>query len=305
MKTRTALKSKKKRISEFKVDKPAELLSFLIIILKDYTRSKIKSMLAHKQFMVGDKIITQFNYPLKIGDVVKVSWDDAFRELKYQGVKVIFEDDDIIVVEKKGGILSISAAKSKAPTVYKILLHHVQLENPTASVFVVHRLDKDASGLMVFAKNKNSQVAFQKDWDKTVSKRKYIAVAQGTIENDEATISNLIKENKAMVMYVTTNPKDAKNAVSHYKVIKKNEFYSLVEIWQDTERKNQARVHFKSIGHPIAGDKKYESTENPIGRMALHLKVLTFIHPTTKKEVVFETKVPDDFLRVFRHRFYE
>lgn len=305
MKNKSILKHKKKRISQFKVKTPAELLPFLIEVLKDYSRSKIKSMLAHKQIMVDDKIITQFNYPLKVEGIIKVSWDDAFRELKYQGVKVVFEDDDIIVAEKKGGILSISSGKSKSPTVYKTLLHHVQLENPTASVFVVHRLDKDASGLMVFAKNKNSQVAFQKDWEKTVSKRKYIAVAQGKIENDEATISNYLKENKVMVMYITNNPKDAKKAVSHYKVIKKNELYSMVEIWQETERKNQARVHFKSIGHAIAGDKKYESISNPIGRMALHLKVLTFIHPTTKKEIVFETKVPDDFLKIFRQRFYE
>lgn len=296
---------KKKRISQFEIEEQIELFSFLLITLKDYKRNKIKSMLAHKQFMVGDKIITQFNHELKVGDKVKVSWDSAFREVKYQGLKIIFEDDDIVVVDKKGGMLSISAGKTKAPTVYKTLLHHVQLDNPTASIFVVHRLDKAASGLMVFAKNKNSQVAFQKDWDKTVSKRRYIAVAQGTIEKDEATISNLIKENKALVMYVTTNPKEAKLATTHYSVIKKNEFYTLVDIWQDTERKNQARVHFKSIGHPIIGDKKYEATENPIGRMGLHLKVLTFIHPTTKKEVVFETKVPDDFLKVFRQRFYQ
>ena len=305
MKKQIASKSKKKRISQFEVKEPSELLLFLLTVIKDCNRSKIKSMLTHKQFMVGDKITTKYNHPLKKGDIVKVSWDDGFRELKYQGVKIVFEDEDILVVDKMAGMLSISAGKSKSPTVYKTMLHHVQLDNPIAALFVVHRLDKDASGLMVFAKNKNSQVAFQKDWDKSIAARKYLAVTQGTIEKDENTISNFLRENKALVMYITTNPKDAKNAITHYNVIKKNEFYSLVEVWQDTERKNQARVHLKSIGHPIIGDKKYEATENPIGRMALHLKVLTFIHPTTKKEVSFETKVPDDFLKIFRSKYYQ
>ena len=305
MKKQVASKSKKKRISQFEVKEPSELLLFLLTIIKDCNRSKIKSMLTHKQFMVGDKITTKYNHPLKKGDIVKVSWDDGFRELKYQGVKIVFEDEDILVVDKMAGMLSISAGKSKSPTVYKTMLHHVQLDNPIAALFVVHRLDKDASGLMVFAKNKNSQVAFQKDWDKSMKARKYLAVTQGTIEKDENTISNFLRENKALIMYITTNPKDAKNAITHYNVIKKNEFYSLMEIWQETERKNQARVHLKSIGHPIIGDKKYEATENPIGRMALHLKVLTFIHPTTKKEVSFETKVPNDFLKIFRSKYYQ
>lgn len=298
-------KKKLNRVSRLKVEKADELLSFLLQHIKDKTRNKLKGMLARKQFMVNDKIIKQFDHALKIGDTVKVSWDKPFRELSYQGVKVIFEDEDIIIVEKKSGILSISSGNTKMQTVYKTISHHVQIDDPTAKIFVVHRLDKDASGLMVFAKNKNSQVSIQKDWDRTIANRKYLAVTQGTMEDDEGKIANYLKENKALMMYVASNKNDdAKLAVSHYQVIKKNEFYTLLEAYQETERKNQLRVQLKSLGHPIIGDKKYEATENPIGRLALHLKQLAFIHPITKKEVVFETKVPGDYLKIFRSRFY-
>lgn len=294
------------RVSRLKVEAADELLNFLLQHIKDKTRNKVKGMLARKQFMVNDKIIKQFDHALKVGDIVKISWDKPFRELSYQGVKVVFEDDDIIVVDKKSGLLSISTGKTKMQTVYKTITHHVQLDDPLAKIFVVHRLDKDASGLMVFAKNKNSQVSLQKDWDRTIANRKYLAVTQGTMENDEGKIVNYLKENKALMMYVVANKSDeAKLAVTHYQVIKKNEFYTLLEAHQETERKNQLRVHMKSLGHPIIGDKKYEATENPIGRLALHLKQLAFIHPITKKEVVFETKVPDDYLKIFRSRYYQ
>lgn len=293
------------RISRLSVTENAQLLDFLISAIKDKNRTKLKGMLARKQFMVNNTITKQFNFELKKGDVVKVSWDKPFREMSYQGVTIIFEDEDIIVVDKKSGLLSISSGNPKVQTVYKTIKHHVQLDDPLAQVFVVHRLDKDTSGLMVLAKNKNSQIALQKTWDKTITKRKYLAVTEGTFVEDKGTIDTFLKENKVLVMFVTNNPKDAKKAVTHYEVIKKNEYFTLLEAFQETERKNQLRVHLKSLGHPIIGDKKYESKVNPIGRMAMHLKQLVFIHPTTKKEVSFETKVPDDYLKLFRTKYYE
>lgn len=297
--------NKKSRISRLSVTQNAELLDFLTSTIKDKNRTKLKGMLARKQFMVNNTITKQFNFELKKGDVVKVSWDKPFKEMSYQGVTIVFEDDDVIVVDKKSGLLSISTGNPKVQTVYKTIKHHVQLDDPMATIFVVHRLDKDTSGLMVLAKNKNSQLALQKTWDKTIAKRKYLAVTEGTFKEDVGTIDNYLKENKALVMYVTNNPKEAKKAVTHYEVIKKNEYYTLLEAYQETERKNQLRVHLKSLGHPIIGDKKYESKVNPIGRMAMHLKQLVFIHPTTKKEVSFETKVPDDYLKLFRSKYYE
>jgi len=262
-------------------------------------------MLAHRQFMIGKKVITQFNHPLKKGDQVTVSWDKAFEKTDYQGLTIVFEDDDIIVINKRSGFLSIGSKKERKQTAYQVLTKHIQKDNPTARLFVVHRLDREASGLMVFAKNKASQVELLETWSSTVQKRKYLIVTEGTIEKDENTISSYLRESKALIVYSSNNPKEGRKSVTHYSVVKKNEFFTLLETWQETERKNQVRVHLQSIGHSIIGDKKYGATENPIARAALHSKVLTFQHPKTEQEITFETKVPDDFLKIFRQKFYQ
>ncbi|MCB0409263.1 MAG: RluA family pseudouridine synthase [Flavobacteriales bacterium] len=294
------------RQSVFEVKEASELMTFLLANIKDKTRSKIKSMLAHKQVKVGNEIVTQFNHELKAGDKVVVAWDKGFKKAIFQGLSIVFEDEDIIVVNKKSGLLSVGSAKEKRQTAYRIISNHIQLENPKNHLFVVHRLDRDASGLMVFAKNRKAQLEMQSTWDKTAAKRKYLVIAQGTIEKDKDTISSFLKESKALIVYSTAHEvKGSKKAVSHYEVIKKNEYYTLLEATQETERKHQLRAQLKGIEHPIVGDRKYEATENPLGRMALHAKVLTFQHPTTHKEVTFETKVPEDFLKVFRYKFYE
>ncbi|PCI99592.1 MAG: RNA pseudouridine synthase [Flavobacteriales bacterium] len=297
-------KFKKNRHSTFKVTEDTELLVFLLATIKEKSRNKMKSMLTHKQFKVGKEIITQHNHPLKPGDEVTVNWDGAFMKEKYEGVKVIFEDDDIIVIDKKSGLLSIGSEKEKKQTVYRIVTNHIQQLNPIARLFVIHRLDREASGLMVFAKNKQTQVDLKGSWADTFSKNLYLAVTEGTIEEDTKTIKSYLNESKALIVYSGNNPKLGKLALTNYNVIKKNEFYTMLEATQETERKNQLRVHLKSIGHPILGDKKYESKENPINRTAVHLRKISFIHPATEKLMEFETKVPEDFLKIFRHNFY-
>jgi len=295
---------KKSRTSTFPVTKDTELLKFLLEIIKDKSRNKIKAMLSHKQFTVGKEIITQYNHELKKGDEVTINWDGAFKKEKYEGVKIIFEDDDIIVIDKKSGLLSIGSAKEKRQTAYRVITHHIQQVNPVARLFVVHRLDREASGLMVFAKNKQAQVDLKGSWEHTFQKNLYLAVTEGTIEEDTLSISSYLNESKALIVYSGNNPKVGKKAITNYNVIKKNEFFTLLEATQETERKNQLRVHLKSIGHPIIGDKKYEAKQNPINRTAIHLRKINFIHPATNEKMEFETKVPDDFLRIFRHNFY-
>jgi 23S rRNA pseudouridine1911/1915/1917 synthase len=296
----------KQRLSTFDVKEPKELMTFLLETIKDKNRTKIKSMLTHRQFKVGNDVVTQYNHPLKAGDKVTVSWDKGFKKVSFQGLNIIFEDDDIIVINKRSGLLSIGSAKEKKLTAYSILKNHVQLDNPANSVFVVHRLDRDASGLMVFAKNRKAQLEMQTTWDKTTLKRKYLVVAEGTFEKDEDTITTYLKESKALIVYsYLHDSKEFKKAVSSYTVIKKNEYFTLLEATLETERKHQLRAQLKAMEHPIVGDKKYDSTQNPIDRMAFHAKVLTFTHPTTHKEVTFETKVPDDFLMLFRVKYYE
>jgi len=295
---------KKSRTSTFSVTEETELFKFIQTIVKDKSRNKLKAMLTHKQFKVGKEIITQHNHPLKPGDEVTVNWDGAFKKEKYEGVKIIFEDDDIIVIDKKSGLLSIGSAKEKRQTAYRIVTNHIQQLNPVARLFVVHRLDREASGLMVFTKNKQAQVDLKDSWESTFKKNLYLAVTEGTIEEDTLTISSYLNESKALIVYSGNNPKVGKKAITHYDVVKKNEFYTLLEATQETERKNQLRVHLKSIGHPVLGDKKYEAKQNPINRTAVHLRKINFIHPATNEKMEFETKVPEDFLRIFRHNFY-
>ncbi|HRP61458.1 MAG TPA: RNA pseudouridine synthase, partial [Vicingus sp.] len=205
---------------------------------------------------------------------------------------------------KRSGLLSVGTAKEKSMTAYRIVQDHIQQDDPAAHLFVVHRLDRETSGLMVFAKNRRAQQEMQDTWSQTVLKRKYLVVAHKTFEKDVDTISSYLKESKALIVYSSNNPKEGKQGVSHYSVVKKNEYYTLLEAWQETELKHQLRAQLSAIKHPILGDKKYGSTENPLGRMAFHAKVLTFIHPTTHQEVTFETKVPDDFLMIFRLKYY-
>ena len=295
---------KKGRQTTYPVNEDTELLKFLILTIKDKSRNKVKSMLSHKQFKVGKEITTQFNHPLKKGDEVTVSWDGAFKKESYEGVKIVFEDDDIIVINKRSGLLSIGSEKEKRQTAYRIITHHIQQENPVARLFVIHRLDREASGLMVFAKNKQAQVDMKDSWQKTFQKNLYLAVSEGTIEKDIDTISSYLNESKALIVYSGNNPKLGKKAITNYNVVKKNEFYTLLEATLETERKNQLRVHLKSIGHPIIGDKKYDSKQNPLNRTAVHLRRINFIHPATDQLMEFETKVPEDFLKIFRHKFY-
>lgn len=298
-------KTKKSRQSTFEVTEDIELLPFLLLNIKEKSRNKVKAMLTHKQFKVKKEIITQHNHPLVKGDKVTVSWDGAFKKESYDGVKIVFEDDHLIVINKRSGLLSIGSEKEKRQTAYRIITHHIQQENPVARLFVIHRLDREASGLMVFAKNKQAQVDLKESWQETFSKNLYLAATEGTIEKDEDTISSFLNESKALIVYSGNNPKLGKKAITHYSVVKKNEFYSLLEATQETERKNQIRVHMKSIGHPILGDKKYESKQNPINRAALHLRKINFIHPNTGEKLEFSTKVPEDFLKIFRHNFYD
>ncbi|MCC7332432.1 MAG: RluA family pseudouridine synthase [Flavobacteriales bacterium] len=293
------------RQSTFEVVEETVLLDFLLKTIKDKSRTKIKALLAHKQIKVGNEVTTKFDYKLLPSFKVTVSWDMPFKKVVYQGLKIVFEDEHIIVINKRSGLLSVGTAKEKKTTAYRIVQDHIQQTDPTAHLFVVHRLDRESSGLMVFAKNRKAQQEMQDTWNQTVAKRKYLIATQGTFEKDEDSIVSYLKESKALIVYSSNNPKEGKRAESNYSVVKKNEYYTLLEAWQKTELKHQLRAQLGAKKHPILGDKKYGATENPLGRVAFHARVLTFIHPASHKEVSFETNVPDDFLMIFRQKYYE
>ena len=280
----------------------SELLKFLIEQLKGKSRTTVKALLAHRQVSVENHTITQFDYPVLAGQQVTITMGKIPEEIKYKGLRILFEDPYLIVIEKEAGMLSIATAKEKLLTTYSILSGHVKRENPNNRIFVVHRLDRDTSGIMMFAKSEEVQSVMQRAWQNAVIERTYVAVVEGVVENDEGTIRSFLKENKALVMYSTKVPGEGDEAITHYKVLRRGDEITLVEVKLETGRKNQIRVHMKELGHPVVGDKKYGAKTNLIGRTCLHARVLAFIHPITGTEVRYETAVPGRFMSVFaRH----
>ncbi len=295
----TPFNRQKSKVTQLTVTKSARLMEFLIDQLKGKSRTTIKSLLAHRQVSVGAHTITQFDFPLEPNQFVTINWGVVPEQTRLRGVRILFEDPYLIVIDKEAGMLSIATAKEKLLTTYSILSSHVKKEDPTNRIFVVHRLDRDTSGVMMFAKSEKVQEIMQKAWQEAVIRRSYIAVVEGIVEKDKDTIRSFLKENKMLFMYSTKVPGEGDEAITHYKVLKRSEEFTLLEVELETGRKNQIRVHMKELGHPVAGDKKYGSKLNPLRRTCLHANILAFKHPITGEELSFETPPPHRFLTLF------
>lgn len=292
-------KTGKEKQTCFKVKEHAELMKFLLVEIPSKSRSDVKSLLAHHQISVDNEVITQYNHPLEIGQEVVVNWTKVLVEKQPQGLNIVFEDPYIIIIEKQAGLLSIATATEKEQTAYSILSEHVKKRDPKNKIFVLHRLDRDTSGVMMFAKSEKVQQLLQHAWKETVLERNYVAVVEGLVTQEQGTITSWLTESKAFIMYSSRTPNGGQKAVTHYEVLKKNKHYSLLKVKLETGRKNQIRVHMQDIGHSIIGDKKYGSTKQPIGRLGLHAQVLAFKHPITGEEVRYETDIPKEFLNLF------
>ena len=278
---------------------PTELMKFLMAQMPDKSRKTIKSLLSHNQISVDNKITSQFNHPLKAGQQVGINFSKVIQVSRVKGLKIIFEDPYLIVIDKEPGLLSIATDKEKEHTAFRILSDQLKLADQAARIFVVHRLDRDASGILMFAKSREIQQILQNAWNKDVIERSYVVVVEGRVQQDQGSITSWLKENKARVMYSSPTPDDGQKAITHYQVLKKNDEYSLLQVRLETGRKNQIRIHMKDLGHSIIGDKKYGATQNPVHRLGLHARVLVFRHPITGKELRFETPIPKKFLRLF------
>lgn len=296
-----AVNHRKRKVNQtsFEVTEPAELMQFLFEQLPDQGRNNIKSLLAHHQILVDDEMVSQYNYPLARGQQVSVIWSKVRRENQPRGVEILFEDDYLIVVVKEAGLLSIATAKEREQTAYSFLRDHVKKRDSKNQIFIVHRLDRDTSGIMLFAKSEKVKKLLQENWKEAVGERKYIAITEGMVTKPEGTITSWLKESKSFIMYSSPTPNGGQKAVTHYKVLKKNKNFSMLEVDLETGRKNQIRVHMQDLGHPIIADKKYGSTKNPIRRLGLHARVLAFRHPITGEEVRFETEIPKSFENLF------
>ena len=282
-------------IKSFRPAGDTTLMPFLIESLPEQKRTKIKEMLKHRQVAVNDVPVTQFDTPLAPEDEVKVNFTREFRVFYNRRMQLVYEDDDIIVVNKGYGLLSMGTDKVKEGTAYSILREYLKWKDPRNKLFIVHRLDQHTSGLMMFAKNEQAKETMQHNWNNMVLNRKYLAVVEGKVDPAEGVVKSYLAETSQHEMYSTDNPEEGKLAVTRYKTLKCRNGYTMLEVELDTGRKNQIRVHCKDLGHPIAGDRRYGAKTSPIHRLALHAQTLRFVHPVTRREMRFETPVPASF----------
>ncbi|MBP8819512.1 MAG: RluA family pseudouridine synthase [Syntrophomonadaceae bacterium] len=282
------------------VAQPEELMKFLIEQMPDKSRNNIKSLLSHRQVLVDGQVVTKYNHPVKVGQKVSINWALVRDEKPVRGLQILYEDADIIIIDKPAGLLSIASDKEKERTAYHQLTEYVRTKDPENRIFIVHRLDRETSGVMLFAKNEDIKHSLQDNWKEAVVDRAYIAVVEGQVEKKEGKIRSWLQETKTRLVYSSSSPGEGQEAVTCYKVLETGAGYSLLEIRLETGRKNQIRVHMKDIGHSIIGDKKYGAMTNPIGRLGLHAHILAFYHPVSGELMRFETEVPKKFSQLFK-----
>ena len=290
----------KNLFKEYKVSSRTPLLEFLLANLTSKSRNNIKQLLKNHQVLVNGAPITQYDFEVIAKDIVSISPYPVKKNGKrISKLPILYEDDELIVINKPSGLLSIADDKDKEHTAYRYMMDYVREENPKNRIFVVHRIDKETSGVMIFTKSLELKETLQDNWNQLVKLREYIAIVEGHFDVKEGTrVSNLLQA-KTNLMYSSKNPKEGLKAITHYWVLEEIEDFSLMRVHIDTGRKNQIRVHMKDLGHNVVGDDKYGSTLDPIKRLGLHARILEFDHPNKDKHFKFIADVPKEFLTLF------
>lgn len=286
------------RYITFKVREEVELKPFLMKALDGISRNKAKSILSGGGMRVNRRIVKQFDLVLKPGDMVEISKRKPREELNNKFVSLVYEDAQIVVVEKKPGILSMGTSQ-QVYSVKTVLDEYFRRTHQKCTAHVVHRLDRDTSGLLVYAKTIEAEQILEHHWHNIVTDRRYVALTSGQPQQKQGMVESWLKDNKAYITFSSPVDNGGKFARTHYKVVRSNAHHSLVELKLETGRKNQIRVHLQDLGCPVCGDEKYGNGDNPIGRLALHAFRLNFYHPITNEQLRFETPIPKSFLSVF------
>jgi 23S rRNA pseudouridine1911/1915/1917 synthase len=282
------------------VARPAKLLVYLFEAWPETKRNQVRAWLKFGSVAVNGKVVTQFDHSLKPGDSVTIRPKGiAAPETKLaSGIRIRHEDADLIVIDKPAGLLSIASASEEEKTAYAFLTDHVRLGNPRGRqrVWIVHRLDRETSGLMVLAKNEPAKIALQENWPAV--EKKYLAVVEGVPAKDTGTFDSYLDESDPLKVYVAKEGPETRHATTRYRVVKKGTNTTLVELTLETGRRHQIRVQLAAAGCPIVGDKKYGAQTNPIKRIALHASTLRFAHPLTREEMRFDSPLPGDLGRL-------
>ena len=284
----------KERKQTFIVDKDINLLDAIFDFKKDLSKKSIKSFIKNKMIKVNNKVITNNNYLLNNGDLVEICYEK--RIIPKYDLDILYEDEYLIAINKPCGLLSISNDKEKDITAYRMVSDYVKSNNKKIFIFVVHRLDQETSGVLLFCKSEKIRDRLQENWNMVVKKRGYIALVDGKM-NDKGTIRSFLMEDRRQFVY-SSKSGQGKEAITHYEVIKNNNNYSMLQVFIDTGRRNQIRVHLSEHGFPIVGDKKYRCKSNPIKRLCLHANMLEFVHPVSKKFISIKCDVPEEFRKL-------
>ncbi|MCI9222242.1 MAG: RluA family pseudouridine synthase [Oscillospiraceae bacterium] len=283
----------------YTVTQPDTLLPFLLARVKGKSRNNVKSLLSRRLVAVDGVPLSRFDAPLLPGQQVSILPASA-PKADALPFPILYEDEHLIVVNKPAKLLSVANDKEKTRTAYHLVTDYVKARRVDDRIFVLHRLDRDTSGVLMFARDAETKELFQARWNEIVTRRGYLAVVEGVPKPAQDTIRSFLVETDTHLSFSGAPGKGAKEAVTSYQIVKAGRGYALLDISIETGRKNQIRVHMKEKGCPVAGDKQYGARTNPIGRLCLHANELSFTHPATGEQITFKAKMPRDFNRVFR-----
>ena len=275
----------------FNVAAPAQLIAFIMEKMHGISRNRAKALITNRVVLVNNIITTHPLAELKPGDVVQLDRSKHKRAFTSKELDIVFEDPYLLVVDKQPGLLSM-ANNSRQQTAQTVLNRYLEKGGARNTSHLVHRLDRDTSGLMLYAKDVQTQQSLINGWKQLVTDRRYIALVEGEMEEERGRIQSWLTEDKRFITHSSPVDNGGKFAVTHYSVLASSNGYSLVECVLETGRKNQIRVHMADLGHPIVGDHKYGSAADPMRRLGLHAYMLCFTHPVTGKHLRFETPVP-------------
>lgn len=285
------MQRKIKGLLTFKVVDPAQLIAFIMEKMHGVSRNRAKALITNRVVLVNNTITTHPLAELKPGDVVQLDRSKHKKSFHCKELDIVFEDPYLFIIDKHPGLLSMSN-NSRQQTVQTVLNRYLEKGGGRNTSHLVHRLDRDTSGLMVYAKDVQTQQSLINSWQQLVTDRRYLALVKGEFQQTRGRIQSWLTEDKKFVTHSSPVDNGGKYAVTHYNVLASSNGYSLVECELETGRKNQIRVHMADLGHPVVGDRKYGSDEDPMRRLGLHAYMLCFTHPVTGKHLRFETPVP-------------
>jgi 23S rRNA pseudouridine1911/1915/1917 synthase len=285
----------------FSVPSSIRLLPFLFLSLPEVKKTKVRNWLKYGQIQVNGEPITRHDHPLSPGDVVSLATTSPSRaeSVLPKGMRIVFEDEAILVIEKPANLLSIATDAQKEKTAHAHLMRYINGGHPRGKnrVWIVHRLDRETSGLMVFAKTESAKDTLQTKWNAT--EKRYFAIVEGHMPEPEGELKSHLDESRAYKVHAAKESDQTRLAITQYKVLKQTEKQSLLELKLETGRRNQIRVQLAAIGCPVLGDDKYGPAKQPANRLALHASYLSFPHPVTGESCEFESPLPNQLARLF------